>query len=301
LARRDLICLAGEPKLGKSWVALDLAFSLCMCRKWLGAVALTGGPYRVLYVDEENNARLIGYRVRKLVIGNELLTEQVRCMGLCYVAESGINLDDQQSLDSLKATAAEHKPDLIILDSLIRFHRRDENSNTDLARLTGDILKPLAISCDAALLYLHHLAKPGKDRPADDLMHRVRGGGDLVAGVDQLWTLQRNSDGSMNLNHELTRWSGTAEALQVNLEDVSLGHGLRVEAVAAQADLTGQVEAIIKESPQGISRASISLSTGAEKRSLSRALCRLMKAGQVEKRKDTIDPRRVIYSWVGES
>jgi len=51
---RDVVCLAAEPKMMKSWLALDLAIALASAGRFL-PIQVAGGPYRVLYLDEENN------------------------------------------------------------------------------------------------------------------------------------------------------------------------------------------------------------------------------------------------------
>ena len=224
LAERDIVCLAGEPKLGKSLVALEAGLSLARPGRVLQHINVRNGPYRVLYVDEENNPRLIRYRVRKLARGLGLGADDLATLPLRYLSENTLNLDDDGRLQALFREARRFRPDLVILDSLVRFHRRDENSNAAMSELFTGAIKPLATQFDCAVLMLHHMAKPSKDR-AGGSSHRVRGASDITAQVDQLWLLERAKSGDLRLKHSMSRWAETAPTLNVTIEDTEEGDG----------------------------------------------------------------------------
>jgi len=63
-----LTTIAGPPKLGKSWLALNLALSVSMGHSALGVYRTRQG--KVLYLALEDNERRIHDRVNKLTVNN---------------------------------------------------------------------------------------------------------------------------------------------------------------------------------------------------------------------------------------
>jgi hypothetical protein len=214
LARGGAALLGGEPKLGKTTTAQHLAVSLASGLPWLGLVQIRGGPYRVLYLDEENGDRLAARRMRHLAgsMGVELPELPLR-----YLTRNRLNLDRADRLRALMDDVADFRPDFVVFDSLVRFHGRDENDNRAMADFFGRVVSRLAADGIGSIL-LHHLAKPGKDRAAGDLIHRLRGASDIVAAVDEVWTLSSSRSGTRTLRHELTRWDEPSDSLDVTIE-----------------------------------------------------------------------------------
>jgi len=227
IARGDVVCLAAEPKMMKSWLALDLAIALASAGRFL-PIQVAGGPYRVLYLDEENNPRIIGRRLRKLARGLGMSAEAAATLPIKYLSGNHLNLDDAERRATFFREIEAFRPDLVILDSLIRFHRRDENSNPEMSAFAAEVLKPISADHGAAVLALHHLGKPGPSRAASDLGHRVRGASDILAFVDSLWTLDRDSEGTTTLRNAIGRWDETAEPLKVMMEDLEDGEAIRL-------------------------------------------------------------------------
>jgi hypothetical protein len=289
IAAGDVVAFAGEPKTGKSWAAADLAFSLASGRPWLGAVPVIGGPYRVLYVDEEQNPRLVRHRARKLARGRGLDAAAVKALPIRYLAGNGLNLDAEAHLSRLWREVRSFKPDVVIFDSLVRFHRRNENDAAEMAAFAAAVFKPLVTHFGCTVVYLHHLAKPGMNRPAGDLVHRVRGSGDLVAGADGLFTLERNEDGSATLRQQPGRWEHTAEPLTVTLEDSDNGETVTLRAVemVARAE-TVVLDALTDAATAGVRRKEVvtALENDGTKdadRTATRLLGRLHRTGRVRK------------------
>jgi hypothetical protein len=229
LARRDAVTLGAEPKVGKSWLALALTVSGAAGRPWLGVVPIEGEPLRVVYVDEEQSPALVRYRIRRLAHGLGLSADDMAALPIRYLCGSGLNLDRPGDRDALFRAVEAHRADLVVFDALVRFHRREENSAGAMAALYDEAVKPLSRQFGAASLVLHHLTKPHKEQ-SPELVHRLRGSGDLVAAVDQLWTAERGDGGRVALRHERSRWTETAPPLVVAIEDTADGLGVTVTA-----------------------------------------------------------------------
>jgi DNA-binding transcriptional ArsR family regulator len=287
----DIVILAGESGLGKSWVALDLMLALILGGPF-AAQKNQAGPQKVLYVDEENNERLIKYRLRKLIDGLDIGLGALDPALVCakYAYSNNFCVDDEASLAALKKQCEQLRPDWILIDSLIRIHRRDENSNSEMSALISGILSPLARASGAGMIIIHHLGKSTKDRPTENIGDRLRGASSLRGAVDQLWGLER-ADDNLRLRHIKGRM-GEASPVMVELEDTHLGNGLRVKC----SDIQQAVNEIIRDtlaalSAGGCERGRLQAQmeeagyTGGA-RTLSKALGKMYGDGVVRKRRE---------------
>jgi RecA-family ATPase len=303
LVKGDVTVLGGEPKVGKSWTLLDLVLSLTgdPPRKFLGLIPVEGGPYRVLYLDAENNDTIISVRLKKLAAGTGAMVSADR---LYYATCRGINLDDKAQLKELAELIERVKPDFVVLDSFIRFHRRDENSNTEMSGLYSEIIGPMTKLNDGlGIIVIHHLSKPNMNNASGNMVSRVRGAGDIVAQPDQLWTLTSEADKTQTLSHEWTRWALAADQLSISIQDTEDGAGVSVQAVEIHP---GVDEFLLKQlgnsNGNGLLRRELVKMMMEEgftlsRRSQSHALARLCQSGKVSRAKEGKEMR---YQYVGK-
>jgi hypothetical protein len=101
-----------------------------------------------------------------------------------------------------------------------------------MSAFAAEVLKPLSSHFCAGVLFLHHMAKPSKERSGDPA-HRMRGASDLPALIDELWATERGTDGGITLSHVFTRWAETAPAISVTAEDSEDGQALLVHGEEA--------------------------------------------------------------------
>jgi RecA-family ATPase len=152
------------------------------------------------------------------------------------------------------------RPDLVVLDSLVRFHRRDENSAGDMAAFTSTALDPLTSYFGASVIGLHHLRKPSgqQGNGGGDLLHRLRGSGDLAAWPDAVLGLERGEDGTVTLSYLAGRWGDYPGELAITLQDSEDGKALTFSAVGIEADAGRKLLAGIREAgPYGVLRADL--------------------------------------------
>jgi hypothetical protein len=97
-----------------------------------------------------------------------------------------------QGLDRLAATLSAFKPRLLLLDPLIRLHRADENSASEMSVIL-DGLRGLARTSKTAILLVHHARKAAAGNAGAGL----RGSSDLHAFGDTNLYLRRLSQDSM--------------------------------------------------------------------------------------------------------
>jgi replicative DNA helicase len=229
----DMVILAGEPGLGKSWIALDLMFSLARGADFMG-LANQAGPASVLYIDEENNERIVRYRVSKLTLGHDLGFQDLdpANVNATYAYENDFNFDDPANVQRLETLARDINPDWLVFDSLIRIHQRDENSNSEMSSLIQGTIGALARRIGCGVVVVHHLSKATKDRPSSRIADRLRGASAIRGSADQIWGLERVDD-DLRISHIKGRMTEATPRL-LTLEDVMSGMGVVVTARDAE-------------------------------------------------------------------
>ena len=144
--------VAGLPRAGKSLLMQALAVAACD-----GEHSVAGRrvlPSRIVYCYLEHQKAANAENFRKAMTGLE-----VDSLGHIQVVTSLI-IDDDESLASLRSLADEVEAQVIIIDSLRRAYRGDENSSRDAAEL---IRRLQSLTADGARLVIaiHHPAKGG--------------------------------------------------------------------------------------------------------------------------------------------
>lgn len=178
LLPEGLAFLAGRPKRGKSWLALQIAVDVVSSGTSLGLTA--GG--RVLYFALEDSPRRIQARLRQ--------TRGPESDDLLVLNE--LPVLDQGGVARVTALMDEYQPVLVVIDTLARVmgRRRDPDSTADMTDLLAP-LQALALERHAAILLIDHHRKPG-DNPSD-MIDDITGSSAKVAVADAILGLYRKS------------------------------------------------------------------------------------------------------------
>lgn len=174
--------LAGAPKIGKSWMALNIAVAIASGRPVFGAIPCTAGD--VLYLALEDNQRRLKSRLLTMgVAAPERLTFMTEWPAL-----------DADCIEEMEAWIADSaNPALIVVDVLtkIRPATRDNAPlyEGDYRALGG--LQRLAGAHGIAVLILHHTRKMEAEDPFDS----VSGTRGLTGAADTVLVLKRDMGG----------------------------------------------------------------------------------------------------------
>ena len=165
--------LGGAPKSLKSYFALDLCVAVATASPCAGRFCVpSAGP--VLVLNAEDPDAVVVERLTALGRARGRSLAQL-CIDL--IVEPGVRLPE--GLDRLIATVTAVRPKLLVLDPLIRLHRADENSSTEMSVIL-DGLRSLARDTGTSLLLVHHARKA----PAGSAGAALRGSSDLWAFGD---------------------------------------------------------------------------------------------------------------------
>ncbi|MCL4479751.1 MAG: helicase RepA family protein [Deltaproteobacteria bacterium] len=168
-----LIFLFGIAGHYKTWFVLHLAACLANGRTFLNRQTKS---IKILIVNKDSTPSELQRRLKKfgMMVNN------------IFVDMSPL------SLDAYVTIAKEY--DLIIFDSLIRFHNADENSATEMAEVMG-ILQKIR-DAGTTVLVIHHRGKATGQG--------YRGSSEILAGCDLAFSLNKNPD-ALILKTEKTR------------------------------------------------------------------------------------------------
>jgi len=220
LPKGDLTILAGKPGHFKSFLAMELAVCCATGRNFLKFVTK---PSRVLYVDEENGEVALKERFTALMLGHGLQADNLEKVGLLIFPGLKINTDKGQK--RLKQLVERHKPDVVVLDSLIRVFEGDENASKDMKRVF-DTLKTLMAEHGTTFLLIHHVRKGKGKVHIDD----VRGSSDIVAGASSVMMINRTVKRSYKLTQEKNRHKAElSKGIEFTVSDKETLEGTGIE------------------------------------------------------------------------
>lgn len=182
--------LIGDSTMGKSWLSLLLAHD------WALDTHLTGMPIgrfgRIGYASLEDGRRLIRERLR--VVSSKLTdAQQQRANEVIRIWDLSSWGTEDWKARRRHIVAMASQVDVLIIDHLRRLHALDENSNTEMSWLMGD-LQVIAAQNNTTILTIHHVptvpfgmpTKPLRARGAAVIRNTWRWCGGLIGRRDGL-------------------------------------------------------------------------------------------------------------------
>lgn len=185
--------IGGPPKSTKTWLSLELAVAVASGQPCLGRYAVRTRGHVLLYAAEDS-AQEIKHRISALAHARGAGDLERLAVGL--ITEHDLRLDDLVHQERLAVTVEKVRPRLLVLDPLVRLHRSDENSASEISLLL-DYLRQLQRRFGVAIILVHHVRKSAAEQPGQAL----RGSGDLHAWSDSSLYLVRRK-GRLELHAE---------------------------------------------------------------------------------------------------
>ncbi|MCU0293799.1 MAG: AAA family ATPase [Thermoanaerobaculaceae bacterium] len=185
--------LFGAPKLGKTWLSLDLALSVSSGTSCLDAFTVERPGPALVYLAEDS-----------------LQSARARVEGLCrhrgiglhradlhFITAPSLRLDHEDDSHRLLATVEKLQPRLLLLDPFVRLHGQDENDSGAVSAILAS-LRQLQRDRNVAICLVHHTRKTGGGPQG----YALRGSGDLYAWGDAYACLTRRDHGlRLSLEH----------------------------------------------------------------------------------------------------
>lgn len=186
--------LGGEPKVCKSFLALDIAVSVAA-----GIPCLRQFPVpragRVLLYAAEDSLEIVRRRFEGICAAAGVL---LRNLDIQVITAPTVRLDLEADRKSLEETICGLRPRLLILDPFVRLHRIDENASGDVAPLLA-FLRELQRRHGTAVTVVHHSKKAAGNIRAGQAL---RGSSEFHAWGDSNLYLQRHgNDLTLTVEH----------------------------------------------------------------------------------------------------
>ena len=186
--------IGGEPKCGKSFLALDLAVAVAAGIPCLRRFAVSQ-PGRVLLYPAEDALHIVRRRLEGICAAAGATLAQ---LDVQVITAPSLRLDLDADRARLDETVARLKPRLLILDPFVRLHRIDENVSGEVAPVLA-FLRELQRRHAVAVAVVHHARKgAGAIRAGQAL----RGSSEFHAWGDSNLYLRRDSDDRIVLTVE---------------------------------------------------------------------------------------------------
>lgn len=177
--------IGGQPKCGKTWLALELAVAVASGKPCLGRFPVPR-PGAVLVYGAEDAPEQIRERIEQLAQARQA---DFQSLDVRLILEPSLRLDRPQTLDRLRLTLQQHQPRLLVLDPYVRLQRADENDATQVSAILA-ALRDLSRRFRLAIALVHHARKNASEQPGQAL----RGSSDFHAWGDSNLYLQRRRD-----------------------------------------------------------------------------------------------------------
>lgn len=237
-AERGAGLTVGEPKVGKSWLALDAALSVAS-----GAACLrrfeVPNPGPVLLYAAEDALHVVRQRLEAIATAAGV---QLAGLPIHVITAPSVRLDLAQDRARLRETVSVLQPRLLVLDPLVCLHQIDENLVEQVAPLLG-YLRELERELETAVMLVHHARKGGAERAGQ----AMRGSSHLHAwGDSNLYLRKRGEALTLTVEHRAARsMPRVAVALRERRGGLSLAVVEEDEAPCEEREATSPRERVL--------------------------------------------------------
>jgi hypothetical protein len=241
LRRGETMNVIAPPKVGKSWLASNLAISIATGCEWMG---MEVEPGRVLHIDNELKRNTLAYRYHQVA---EAIGIPVDVFGPNVTAVSlRGKLKDLTQLAPLFARYPRGYFSVVIVDALYRClpAGTDENDNAGMAGVYN-LIDNYAAAMDAAFVLVHHTSKGNQAGKA--VTDVGSGAGSQSRAADTHVVLRPSEDGSAVILDAVARTFPPVDAVALKFE-WPLFHpmkGVNIDALMEQG--TGKAPPITVE------------------------------------------------------
>jgi hypothetical protein len=190
--------ICAPPKVGKSWLAVDLVLSLALGLPWVGFDV--PAPVRTALITREDNAALTRWRMDRLLAGKNCSTANLQ--GRLYVnsreQSPAFRLDESELFGPMIAELKTVQPEFVILDVFNILHGADENDNTEMRKVLEE-LNRLHREVGCAVGVIHHFNKNSEG----GLTQRLRGAGTIAGWAEWLIGVEAADEHVRKIQFEL--------------------------------------------------------------------------------------------------
>jgi len=275
LIPEGLTIVAGAPKVGKSWLALDVALAVATGGKAMDALPAVEGD--VLYVAMEDGERRLKERLGLLLGGAGWATRMHYC----------VKMPEEYRHDLIGFAEAWRKsvpdPRLVVADTIGRIRPPKRDRDADAYREDYAFLarwQEWALSSRLGLLGVHHTRKA----TADYFVEEVSGTNGLAGAADVVAVLSRPKNAQLDGVLKVT----ARDFPEADLSLTKAGPVWQVyDGPLVNPDLSGDmdyvVQTVLAAGPTGITARTVISQTGLNANTVYQYLARAVESGLIQK------------------
>jgi len=183
-----ILLIVGPAKSKKTFLTQNLALAIAFGNDFSGF--RIPKPKKVFYFLAEGGYYPNRERIKRMVKGKDLKYSDNFMLG-CF---NYLPIDNDEAFDMMYKLIAEAKPEVLILDPLIRFHNADENSASQVSQVFGR-LRQLIDKLGISIILVHHTGKVES--------RGSRGSSAIIGEYDSRITLHSESNGNTRLSFDM--------------------------------------------------------------------------------------------------
>ena len=191
--------IVASPKVGKSYLSIDLSIALALGRDWMAFHV----PKRtkVAYITREDTPALTKWRMRKLLATWGVTDRDIEDWLYFNSKDQSpqFKLDVPEQFNEMLAALKQFGPEIVFLDVLNIMHSSEENDNTEMRKVL-DKADELGRELGCSISVLHHFNKEVKAR----LTERIRGASSMSGWVE--WVIGLHKDKEED-DEDTLRWA----------------------------------------------------------------------------------------------
>jgi hypothetical protein len=272
LIPEGLCLLVSRPKLGKSWLVLDVAVATAAERFVLGELKPASGD--ALYLALEDGPRRLQRRLMKL------LPSGTWPPGLTFATEWPRS--DQGGLSDIESWIKSSKhPRLVIVDTLAQFRKIATGKDVyleDSVAISG--LQKFASKYNLTIIVVHHDRKSA----ADDVFDTVSGSLGLTGAADTIAIMKREG-GAVTLHVRGRDVEEAEKALQFDKATCRWTIIGEASEIRRSSERNGVLEALQEAGAEGMSPADLTNELRISPANARQLLHRMAKDGEIQKGK----------------
>lgn len=293
LVAGEITALYGEPKVGKTYLAISCGLMAAIGGEFWNEKFPTGG-YRVIYVAAERREQAaIRIKAACLAMGLESIPDNFTLVE----GKSGLKLGDKGAMAELRHLVRTINPEVMIFDTYTRMVDNDEDKAADTDSNIGFLLSLIReSSVPCAGILVHHAGKEARKK--------MRGSSALLAAVTSVWKVGRlKSTGVITLSMDDANSFAPPEPCHFTIETFQIpgntsfddfqkvGVAIPVEGPLKSRERGSRIIAIFALQPvrdwsiDDLVDALFESGEAISKASVDRVLQSLVKSGEIERRR----------------
>ena len=177
-----LVLLIGEPKAGKSFLALQLALCVASGIPFLGQ-PIDSSP--VLYLQFDTSETVWRQRLKDLRSGGVVLPDRLHFVHPDDLP-TRVNILSDESYRMIASAVEASNPKLVVVDVLRECHNADENDSSAMKEV-GDRL--MTVFAGRTIVLIHHTHKLYPTYGTPNAVNAARGSSYITGKADAIWLL----------------------------------------------------------------------------------------------------------------